>query len=90
MGSVVESWEMAPEPRAPKPQFPWDAAVAEGFTLAKMFPSLEGWRECFWCALKTSFPASCRGHMKNRQIPPLACLWTARTHVRSCDEKRLG
>jgi len=30
LGSVVESWEMAPKPRAPKPQFPRDAAAAEG------------------------------------------------------------
>lgn len=26
LGSVEESWEMAPEPHAPKPQFPRDAA----------------------------------------------------------------
>ena len=47
LGAVVELWEMAPELHAPKPQFPRDAAVAEGFYfLAKMFPSLQGWREC--------------------------------------------
>lgn len=35
--SVVESWELAPEPCAPKPQFPKDVAVAEGFAFWQNF-----------------------------------------------------
>lgn len=38
LGSVAESWELAPEPRAPTPQFPRDAAVAEGVAF---------WQKCF-------------------------------------------
>lgn len=93
LGSVVESCGMAPAPRAPKPQFPRDAAVAEGFIF---------WQKCFhlhrdggsvnsfWCALITSLPASCRSRVKNSQISSPACLWAALTHVGSCEEKRRG
>lgn len=94
LGSVLKSWVMAPEPRAPKPQFPQGAAVAKGFIF---------WQKCFHlyrdrgsvnsfcCALITSLPASrCCSHVKNSQIPSPACLWAARTHVRSCDEERRG
>lgn len=93
MGSVMKSWEMAPEPHASKLQFPWDAAVAEGFIF---------WQKCFclysngesansfWCALITCLPAPCYSHVKNSKIPSSVCLWAALTRVRSCAEPRRG
>lgn len=93
MGSVVKSWETTPEPRASKPHFPQDAAVAGGFIF---------WQKCFClysdgrsvnsflCALITCLPASCYSHVKNSQIPSPACLWPALTRVTSCAEPRRG
>lgn len=91
LGTAMESWEMAPQPHAPKPQFPRGAVVAEGFIFwQKCFHLYRGGGSInsFWCAFITSLPASRCSHMKNSQIPSPACLWAALTHVRSCKEKR--
>lgn len=41
-GAVVEPWETAPEPRALKPQFPGDVAVAGGFIFWQSVPICTG------------------------------------------------
>ena len=62
---------MVPQPRAPKLQFPWAAAVAGGFVFQQnvsIYPGIEG-KLVVSGVLTASIPASHLGHVRKSQFP---------------------
>lgn len=70
----VGAISMAPQPYAPKPQFPWGAEVAEGFVFwqnVSIYTDIEG-ELMVSGVLTASLPASHLSHVWKSQIPSVS------------------